>query len=274
LDGTPSCAAAQQLGIRWAKQHEAMLYGVGIVDQPTISAVEPVAAVGGTPGRDPVYYVGYDARRAEARTRVQGFLNSFAELCEASTVPCAVHDVEGWPAKQLRLEAQRHDLVLLGRETHFHFATQDRPDDTLRQVLKDGSRPVVSVPEDAAQGREVIVAFDGSAQASRALFAFVASGLGLDASIEVVAVDVFAREAEATAERAVQFLESHGLEAIAYAAESEAPPADILLTRSRLRDAGLIVMGAYGQKAIREFFFGSVTRSVLAESSVPVFCFN
>jgi nucleotide-binding universal stress UspA family protein len=274
LDGSPSCAAARDLGIRWAKQHEAMLFGLGIIDQPTISAVEPVGAVGGTPGRDAVYYVGYGERLAETRAQVRTMLETFAAQCTEANVPCSVHEVEGSPAEQLRLEAQRHDLLLLGRETHFHFATQEKPDHTLRRVIKDGSRPVISVPEDAVQGKEIIVAFDGSPQSSRALYAFVASGLGLDARVEVVSVDCFASEAERTANRAVQFLRSHGIEAIAFSAESEAPPAEILLTRSRLRDAGLIVMGAYGQKAIKEFVFGSVTRTVLEESSVPVFCFN
>jgi nucleotide-binding universal stress UspA family protein len=274
LDGSRSCAAAREVGIRWAKQHQAMLFGVGIVDQPTISAVEPVGAVGGVPGRDAVYYVGYGERLAQTRAQVRSMLEGFASQCIEAVVPCSVHEVDGSPAEQLRLEAQRHDLVLLGRETHFHFATQEKPDQTLRRLLKDGSRPVVSVPEDAGQGRNVIVAFDGSPQASRALYAFVASGLGLDVTIEVVSVSAFAEEAEQTAGRAVQFLRSHGLDASTYTAESEVPPADILLTRSRLCDAGLIVMGAYGQKAIKEFVFGSVTRTVLEQSSIPVFCFN
>ena len=39
---------------------------------------------------------------------------------------------------------------------------------------------------------------------------------------------------------------------------------------SRL-NASLFVMGAYGQPALREFFLGSVTRTLLEEASVPLF---
>ena len=39
-------------------------------------------------------------------------------------------------------------------------------------------------------------------------------------------------------------------------------------------DAGMLVMGAYGQSVLREFFLGSVTRMILQECRVPVFCFH
>ena len=39
-------------------------------------------------------------------------------------------------------------------------------------------------------------------------------------------------------------------------------------------DAGLLVMGAHGQSMLREFFLGSMTRTVLKESSIPVFCYH
>jgi nucleotide-binding universal stress UspA family protein len=44
----------------------------------------------------------------------------------------------------------------------------------------------------------------------------------------------------------------------------------ILEHTSRL-NASLFVMGAYGQPALREFFLGSVTRTLLEEASVPLF---
>jgi nucleotide-binding universal stress UspA family protein len=274
LDGSKSSESARELGIRWAKQYDAMLCGLGIVDQPAIRTTEPAAAVGGAPGRDPVYYLGYDARLEVAGGDVKTFLDAFSDRCAAEGVACAVHECQGTPAEQIRLEAQRYDLVLLGRETHFRFATQDRADDTLHRVLKAGPRPVVSVPEQLGRGDAVVVAYDGSVQAARALYAFAASGIGPDRRVEVVCSDIFLSDAEQTADRAVAFLRSHGVDAAAFPVESKAPPAGLIVTRARLLDAGLIVMGAYGQKALREIFFGSVTRTVLDEAAVPVFCFN
>jgi len=36
----------------------------------------------------------------------------------------------------------------------------------------------------------------------------------------------------------------------------------------------MIVMGGYGQPVLREFFLGSVTRTLLAESPVPLFLYH
>ena len=33
-------------------------------------------------------------------------------------------------------------------------------------------------------------------------------------------------------------------------------------------------MGAYGQPVLREFLIGSVTRTILKECPVPVFCYH
>ena len=39
-------------------------------------------------------------------------------------------------------------------------------------------------------------------------------------------------------------------------------------------NAGLLVMGAYGQPVLREFFLGSVTRTLLQETPVPLLLFH
>ncbi len=52
---------------------------------------------------------------------------------------------------------------------------------------------------------------------------------------------------------------------------STAAPAEVILEQLKPCDARLLVMGAYGQSALREFFLGSVTRTLLCACPVPVF---
>ena len=59
-----------------------------------------------------------------------------------------------------------------------------------------------------------------------------------------------------------------------HALSSSAPPEEVILEQVRCLNAGLLVMGAYGQPVLREFFIGSVTRTLLNESPVPIFCFH
>jgi nucleotide-binding universal stress UspA family protein len=123
-------------------------------------------------------------------------------------------------------------------------------------------------------GEWVVVAYDGSLQAAHTLYAFEASGLGQGREVHVVSVADDKRDAARRAERAVDFLKSHGLDALAYPVDSGRPPAAVLLEMIRLCNPGLLVMGAYGQPVLREFFLGSTTRTMLEKSPVPMLLYH
>lgn len=46
---------------------------------------------------------------------------------------------------------------------------------------------------------------------------------------------------------------------------------DLILSRAEELGADMMVMGAYGQSRITEFVFGSATRTILANPTVPIF---
>jgi nucleotide-binding universal stress UspA family protein len=50
--------------------------------------------------------------------------------------------------------------------------------------------------------------------------------------------------------------------------------AEVILDQVRQYQARLLVLGAYGQSTLREFFLGSVTRTVLQHSHVPLFLYH
>jgi nucleotide-binding universal stress UspA family protein len=72
----------------------------------------------------------------------------------------------------------------------------------------------------------------------------------------------------------VAFLHSHHIVAQAYARVTEVAPADVLLEHIHQVQASLLVMGAYGRSTLREFFGGSVTRTMLRQSPVPLFLYH
>src|SRR5262249_38246704 len=98
----------------------------------------------------------------------------------------------GAPAACLLREAPQDDLLMLGRQIFFLFETQDTPDDTLAVVVQQRPYPVVAVPATLPTGRAVLIASDGSPQATRALHLFQA--LGLDRADDVYGVGVDAQQ--------------------------------------------------------------------------------
>ncbi len=119
-----------------------------------------------------------------------------------------------------------------------------------------------------------MIAYDGSVQAARVLAAFAATGLGDAGEVHVISARATASDAAERAERACAFLNRHKIKVIVHALASKSPPAEVILEHVRRLKAGLLVMGAYGQPVLREFFVGSVTRRLLEESSVPLFLYH
>jgi nucleotide-binding universal stress UspA family protein len=268
LDGSQDGEAALGLGLRWAKQYDALAAGLAVVDEPGIL----VSDAGGL--TEVNHQRATELLLADARRHADEVLRDFGGRCDEAGVRHCVLEDAGAPYVQILTEAQRFDLVLLGLRTHFDFGWQDQPDDTPGRVLRDSPRPVVVVPKDPAGREAVVVAYDGSLQSARALAAFEASGLAHSREVHVVAVVEDRQAAGRHVERAAEFLRSHGVEARPHRVESVRPPAEVILERAEHLGAGLLVMGAYGQPVLREFFLGSVTRQVLKHATIPVFCFH
>ena len=266
LDGSAYSAAAVELGIRWAQHAGAVLVGLGIIDAPTICKPQPV------PLGASAYKVHHDATLlADASHKVEQLLEDCAQRCAAAGVTCHLLQDTGLPTEHILLEAPQYDLIMLGQHTFFHFETQDTPDDTLAVVVKQSPCPVVAVPATLPEGRAVLIAYDGSAPATRALHMFQALGLDSAHEVHVVCVDAHREKAHLCVERAVTFLQGHNVVAQAHALATSESPAHALLQYVQQVQAGLLVMGSSGRSPLREFFGGSVTRTMLRDSPVPLF---
>ena len=276
LDGSDYSKSAVEVGIYLARKTGALLVGLGVVDEPTIRDAEPSLIGGGVPYAEPVLY---RERIASARREVEHFLSQFSLRCAQAGVSCKVLEDVGMPHEQIELEAQRYDLIVLGRQTRFHFETQEGYDDTVRRVLRNSPRPVITVParldlNPEELGHTVLVAYDGSLQAARALQAFQNSGLAGVLPTVVMTVDTDPKRAARATERAIDYLRLHDIKANSWPITTTESPASTILAAAAEQQSMLIVMGAYGHPILREFFLGSVTRTLLAESPVPLFLYH
>jgi nucleotide-binding universal stress UspA family protein len=266
LDASEYSAAAAELARQWARQYKASLAALGIIQAP---APEPVPL-----GASYYQQLAEKEQLAEARQRVEQCLNQFARSCGDDGLPCKLLTVVGRPYEQILWEAQRHDLIVLGRQTYFDHESHERAGETVRALLKNAPRPVVTVPRALGSGSAVAVAYDGSLQAARALQAFQALGLAGSQPVEVLTANSSSAEAARRACLAVDYLSSHQIEARPHPLVSDGSPAELILEQVRRLNARLLVMGAYGQPTLREFVLGSVTRTVIQEASVPLFLYH
>jgi nucleotide-binding universal stress UspA family protein len=266
LDGSPEGEAAVDLSLRWARQTGARLVGLGIVDEPTIRRPEPVPMGAGH------YKHERDERLVEdARRRVEKFLAGFAGRCAEEDVSCEVIEKVGVPHEQIVLTGQRYDLVVLPQQSHFHFETERKADDTVEKVLRQSARPVVVVPSLQRRSGPVVVAYDGGVHAARALQAFQALGVEPSAEVLVVSVHENVPEAVERAEHAIAFLASHGIPALRTAAAASGPVAPAILRAAESVDARLLVAGMRDRRPLTKLFSGSTTQALLRSAQRPIF---
>lgn len=160
-----------------------------------------------------------------------------------------------------------HDLILVSGV----IGTEPMLAPVPAAALLDTGRPVLMMPQamPASIGARVLVAWNGSVEAARALSAAV--GLVEPAAEIVVAAVGEAERDVASPEDAVAYLDAYGL-----AATTASPPsagmavAEALLLEADRRQADLLVMGAYGHSRLRETILGGVTRDILANLDLPV----
>jgi len=266
LDGSAYSESAADLAIGWAGRYGVCLLGLGILDAPTIERAEPVPLGAGAykKARD-------EARLANAHRWVADFLADFRARGQAAGVAVEVLEDTGDPAARILREAQRCDAVILGRETHFHFETQEQSDETLAQVLRGSPRPVVVVPRSVPEGQGVLLAYGGGREGARTLQTFQLLKLAAGEAIEVVTINRDGAEAEALVNLAGEYLAAQGAPHRLHPIVSVAPPADVLLERVRFARPRLLVMGVQGHHPLRDLFGTSVTRAVMRACPAPVF---
>lgn len=202
---------------------------------------------------------------AEARVAAEEAVRETLAAGLTAGISCNAELVEGEVLDVLTRRVIEHDLLIVGH------TPGDRGDESLlHQILKATSRPAIVFPKRSLSGSSVVVGYDGSRQAARALSSFVASGLGMYRMIHVVSCHADTAEAQAMCDVACRFLGRHGLEAVAHPEELNRPPETILLDWVGRGSAGLLVVGAYGHSSLRDLLFGSTTRTLLRDLPLPV----
>jgi nucleotide-binding universal stress UspA family protein len=275
VDGSASSVRAGLLALELGKRHRAHVEVLGIVNSAWIQRPEPVP-VGGM-----AYKKALDLTLLKnSSDRVSAVLRTFGERAKAADFAAfETKSVDGDPRLQIELEATAHDLVVVGRNSLFDEDGElyDMPL-CIDRVIRGEPRPVLLVPPDGKPDDDlaapVLIAFDGSPAASRTLHMFALLGLAVEREVHVLTVENSSEVAAvATAARACALLKRHGtkqVHGIGLGDLQAGTPAEAILGTAKAVGAGMIAMGAYGHRGIREIF-GSCTRDVLANSSKPLF---
>lgn len=273
LNGSAYSRAAGMLAMDWAQQHRAQILGVGVVEARTTGLCESFPVW--TPSDELELEQPAEDAKATARPQVESLLAEFEQSCLATGLTATAVKESGDVATVLSRYSQRADLLVVGLNQQRDVTAISPLSRTLDKVLANAIHPVVCVPSNGTRGRSVLVAYDGSLQAARTLFAFVGLGLFPQETIRVVAIDEHAEQHAEALALAEQYLTAHG-----YRTQTErflVQDSDVSKTLIRHVSEvqpSLVVLGVFGKSWTRSVLCGSVTKRLLHEGCVPLFVYH
>jgi nucleotide-binding universal stress UspA family protein len=263
-DGSDHATIGAQYGIGLAKQHEASILGLHIVDIRLLEGpfLRDISASLGT-----APYVNYQNNIAAIlEERGKATLEDFRERCAQAGVAFQGVQVTGPVMQTIVTQSELADLVVIGRGVEQGQWIEGILGSTTESVVRHTKRPVLITGRREAIIRRFVVAYDGSPHARSALQFATSLGEAWLVPFEVLCV---ARDGgERTIEDARNYLKAHDL-AVDYTIR-DGDPRETLVDFARERDADLLVMGAFGHSKVRELLLGSTTHYVLNHAPCPV----
>ncbi len=200
-------------------------------------------------------------------------LDRFAAECAARHISCSTDTQTGVPGDLIAREAVAHDIIVMARSGYTRAARPpDRIDPLVSHVLRSSIRPVLVAGHGFVEGGDmhtILVAYDGSVHAARALLA--AAELGARPGVVCKLLTVASSE-EAGSEvlaPAEAFLFHHGVrpeKKVVIGLKASAVICDLVTAEH----ADILIMGAYGRSPMKEMLFGSTTERVLSHCGATV----
>lgn len=198
---------------------------------------------------------------------------AFAADCARDGIALRPLTFEGDPATEAAAAGATCDLMIAGHDVTFRGTGSERNSDTLGALLQATPRPVVVCPDAVPPEGAVLVAYDGSLPAMRALQLFVLLGCWQGRPVTVLSVEAEADAAARVADDAAAFLQLHGYQVTTRAVTSGVAPAEVI-SLQLAEGYELLVMGAYGRRGLKEFIFGSTTETLVGNPGTCLFLYH
>ena len=265
IDHSPSCPARLDVAINLARENDAHLAGLYVIGLAPIHQYAE-ADLG------PELIEAHDRYMREASKEAE---QMFKERIGGAGLDAEWRSVEGNVSETVALNARYADLAILGQRNVERLDPGTAPEMPEHTVL-DVGRPVLIVPhggEFPAIGKRVIVAWKPNRGGARAVND---SLVFLKKAEKILILSVNPRGGisgggETPGDDIARHLARHGIDAeVAQVTKEELSGGEVLLARAAEVGADLRVRGALGACSARGSASSSVTRSILAEMTLPV----
>ncbi|MBC7292971.1 MAG: universal stress protein [Thermoleophilia bacterium] len=202
------------------------------------------------------------------RAKSERLLAEFREVGEKAGLEVETRTEEGVPSQVIADLGRSFDLVIMGKRGEHAKWGRDLLGSTAENVIRRADTPVLLVEEEARGLANLLLLFDGSGSASRALKLAADLAAHTGASLWVLTVDDDREHGLSVQEEARTYLEPLGLD-VAYRLE-EGRVTRVALALLEEQDCDLVVVGRQGHSALHHLILGSTAEHLMRAVERPV----
>jgi len=145
---------------------------------------------------------------------------------------------------------------------------EDEISSQTKDIVRNLKIPTLLIKSDFLEPKKVMIAYDGSEGATKALETVAKTPLFRDIKRYIVTVSDDEGKASMILERASLLLKAHDIDAESVFLEGEI--ATKLLEFAESQNIDILAMGAFSHNRLREIFLGSLTSRMIEQSKIPI----
>lgn len=264
LSGSPYTPSAMEHALELARANKAEVTGVTITDLAKLAYVGPVPLGAGAAAAELSHQ-----RIEQAELRIAELARIFTAKCNEQNVVGHLHQESGHIIDELIKLWRYNDIVVMGLRGLFEYGIIHNPDDMLLKIMKSGIRPILAVAKEHRSIHRVLIAYNGSLEAAKAMKYFVQSRLFPDVSIRIVSFEKRKDDPQELLSDAQKYCSLHG-----FTVETDfvdADPRDELIDYGDKMNADLIVLGSTTRSRLATHVLGDTLYTAIKESHIPLY---
>jgi nucleotide-binding universal stress UspA family protein len=209
-----------------------------------------------------------DESRSILEEKCDKILKKCGLLLQQQQVRFKMEKLIGSPVELILEKAQVADLVVVGKRGEFERWDNTELGVTVQSVCRSIAKPLLIVKKELRPIKKILLGYDGSIHANKALQVAAALAEGLQAQLTVLCVADEEEMGKHTCQEAQEYLGGYNVEATTSILPGQ--PDRVLVTFAEQNGMDVIAIGGFGHSRIREAILGSTTEHILRISTCPV----
>jgi nucleotide-binding universal stress UspA family protein len=266
VDGSGYTDTVLRYGIHCSKSCGALLRVLTVIDVRIFEWAVAAGADGFVPIIPSALYQEESRRLLEERA--DAVLKKCGEILESEKCKFELLKISGPPVDVICEQALTVDLVIIGARGEFARWESKMIGATVEAVSRLCNKSILVIDKDFSVPTKMLMAYDGSLKANRALTIAGFMAQHLEVPMTVLTVTDQPEHGRSILREAERYLEPFDIEVKCELAKGVVD--EVIVKYADDNNCNLIAMGAYGHSRIREAILGSHTEQIIRKARVPV----